>query len=129
MSFPASLSPVAVNACVDSCEELNVPNHAARKVDFLRHCRWVEYLGGRGDVAVRLLSVLEAAQLLTVSVDTVYGLCAAKQLRHERLGLRRGRIRIPVEAIDEYLQRVAVGVEEAVKPPPAAPLKLRHVSL
>jgi excisionase family DNA binding protein len=77
---------------------------------------------------MRLLSVREAASLLGVSADTIYGLCSAKRLRHERVGLRHGRIRIPEEAIEEYRRGATVGVEEAVEPPPP-PIRLRHVSL
>ena len=76
-----------------------------------------------------VLTVKKAAEQLGISPDTIYGLCAAKKLRHERIGLGRGRICIPEDAIEEYRKRVTVGVEEALKPPPPATLKLRHVSL
>jgi len=79
--------------------------------------------------AVSLLTVPEAARQLGLSADTVYGLCSARKLRHERVGLRGGRIRIPEEAIEEDRRRNTVGVEEAVKSPPPSPIRLRHVSL
>jgi excisionase family DNA binding protein len=75
-----------------------------------------------------VLSVKNAAALLGCSADTVYALCAARKLRHERVGLGRGRIRIPEDSIEEYRRRVTVGVEEATLPPPT-PIRLRHVSL
>lgn len=75
-----------------------------------------------------MLTVKAAAELLGCCVDTVYALCAARKLRHERIGLGRGRIRIPEESIEEYRRRVTVAAEEASVPPPS-PIKLRHVSL
>jgi hypothetical protein len=35
--------------------------------------------------------------------DVVYALCSDDRLRHVRLGLGRGTIRIPTDAVDEYL--------------------------
>jgi excisionase family DNA binding protein len=67
---------------------------------------------------MRMLTVGEAAECLGVSVSLVYALCARKMLRHERHGLRRGVIRIPEEALDEYRRSVTVHSEqEAVAPP------------
>ena len=79
---------------------------------------------------MRSYSVLEAAQELGISVGTVYGLCSARKIRHERHGLRRGTIRIPADAIDEYRRSVTVNAEQGSAPPPtvAAP-KLKHLSL
>jgi len=37
---------------------------------------------------------------------------AARKIRHERHGLRRGAIRIPEEALDEYRVRCTVDVGE-----------------
>jgi excisionase family DNA binding protein len=71
---------------------------------------------------MRRLSVAEAAKELGVSAGTVYALCAARKLRHERHGLGRGRIKIPEDALAEYRRSVTVGVErEAASPPPAPP--------
>ena len=53
---------------------------------------------------MKLLSVSEAAVELGVSENLVYGLCKRKKIRHERHGLGRGTIRIPQEALDEYLR-------------------------
>jgi excisionase family DNA binding protein len=69
---------------------------------------------------MRSFSVAEAARELGVSAGTVYGLCAARKLRHERIGLGRGRIKIPEDALVEYRQRVTVGVDQAASMPPSA---------
>lgn len=57
---------------------------------------------------MQMLTVKQAAERLGLSVSLVYALCAAKKLRHERHGLRRGTIRIPEDAIDEYHRSVTV---------------------
>lgn len=72
------------------------------------------------------LTVKQAAEELRVSVSLVYALCAARKLRHERIGLGRGVIRIPPEALDEYRRGRTVG--QAVAPPaPRQPVRLRHL--
>jgi excisionase family DNA binding protein len=71
-----------------------------------------------------MLTVKQAAQKLQCSAATVYQLCAAKMLRHARIGAGRGSIRIPEEAITEYLDRQMVAVSSPLSPPrPARPLK------
>ena len=77
-----------------------------------------------------LYTIREAADLLLVSPALVYALCASRKIRHERHGLKRGRIRIPQDALDEY--RRLQTVEAAAPPPPAtpeAPIKLKHLRL
>jgi excisionase family DNA binding protein len=56
----------------------------------------------------RLLTVAEAALMLNVSEATVRALVSRKLIRHERIGLGRGQIRIPIDAIEEYRQSRAV---------------------
>lgn len=56
---------------------------------------------------MKLFRVQEAAQKLEVSGRTVYELCATNRLRHLRIGVRRGTIRIPEDAIQEYLASAA----------------------
>jgi excisionase family DNA binding protein len=51
-----------------------------------------------------VLSVKQAAERLGVSMQTVYVLRAAHRLRHSRVGLSHGAIRIPEDAIAEYLK-------------------------
>ena len=67
-----------------------------------------------------LYSVKQAAALLSGSVALVYQLCARGALRHTRIGAPglRGRIRIPQDAIEEYLKEREVGTAKP-KPPPA----------
>ena len=61
-----------------------------------------------------------------VSVSLMYGLIAAKKVRHERHGLGRGTTRIPPEALDEYRRGCTVGRDE--KPPAARQkVRLRHL--
>jgi excisionase family DNA binding protein len=67
------------------------------------------------------MTVKEAAEKLGVSVATIYQLCAARKIRHERHGLRRGTIRISEDAIEEYRESVTTS-----PPPPAR--KLKHLT-
>lgn len=78
---------------------------------------------------MKLLSVSETAVELRLSENTVYGLCRARKLRHERHGLGRGKILIPEDAIAEYRRgvTVAAGGETAVKPPPTPRPAFRHL--
>jgi excisionase family DNA binding protein len=59
---------------------------------------------------MKLFTIKEAAEVLRVSPGTVYQLVTRKQLRHERIGLGRGKILIPEDAIEEYRQQHTVGV-------------------
>jgi excisionase family DNA binding protein len=79
---------------------------------------------------MRRYSVAEAARELGVSTSTVYGLCGRKRLRHERIGLGRGTIRIPQDGLEEYRGSVTVRVEQgaAPKPTPAPKVRLKHLS-
>lgn len=63
------------------------------------------------------LTVKEAAPVLRLSAASVYALCAAKKLRHQRVGIGRGKIVIPPDAITEYL---AKGTVKSTEPHPAA---------
>lgn len=62
-------------------------------------------------------TIKEAAPLLRLCPASVYALCAAKKLRHQRVGLGRGKILIPPEAIEEYLSK---GTVKSTEPHPAA---------
>jgi excisionase family DNA binding protein len=73
------------------------------------------------------MTVKEAAHRLNCSAETVYALCAAKLLRHSRIGLKRGRIFIAEEAIAEYLkqrERGGASMPTIIAPPPLKHLKL-----
>lgn len=65
------------------------------------------------------LTVKEAAPLMRVSAATVYALCAAKKIRHQRVGVGRGKILIPPDAVTEYLAKGTVPSADA--PPPRSP--------
>jgi excisionase family DNA binding protein len=76
---------------------------------------------------VVLYSVKQAAQKLACSVALVYQLCSKRLLRHVRIGVGRGKIVIPEEAIAEYLK----GREfDPIEPKPPSETKmgmpLRH---
>jgi excisionase family DNA binding protein len=58
---------------------------------------------------MRLFSVREAAERLSVPPSTVYGLCEAGELTHRRVGRGRGCIRFLEEDLQEYLERRKVG--------------------
>lgn len=71
---------------------------------------------------MKTYTVKTAAEELGISVALTYALVAAKKLRHERHGLRRGTIRIPEDAIEEYRRSVT---EEAVT---AGPRRFKHLT-
>ncbi len=58
------------------------------------------------------LTVKEAAPRLGLSAASVYALCAARKLRHRRVGVGKGKIVIPPDAIDEYLAQATVDSTE-----------------
>ena len=67
------------------------------------------------ETVMKLLKVKEAAERLGVSQALVYMLVAARKIRHQRHGLRRGAIRIPEDALAEYQARCTVDVGEAAE--------------
>ncbi len=71
-----------------------------------------------------MLTVKAAAERLGVSPSLVYALITARALEHVRVGLKRGVIRIPEAALDDYRRRHAVGVAEST-PASAEEVKLR----
>jgi excisionase family DNA binding protein len=70
-------------------------------------------------------STAEAAEKLGVSASTVYGLVASGKLKHSRVGVRRGVIRISEEQLAEYLQTA----EPLKVQLPASPVRLKHLRL
>ena len=80
---------------------------------------------------VAILTVREASLRLGVSAATVYGLCAACRLRHSRVGMGRGKIRIPEDAVDEYLKAREVGPRKPVPPllPRPRPVTLKYLDV
>lgn len=76
---------------------------------------------------MNLLTVKEAAARLGVSKGLVYALASGRKLRFVRVGHGRGRIRIPEDAVEEYLARSTFGIVEP-KPSPER-FRLKHLKL
>ena len=74
-----------------------------------------------------ILTVKDTASRLGVSPGLVYSLVAGRKLRFVRIGNGRGRIRIPEEAIGEYLARSTFAPQE--QRAPSGPVRLRHLRL
>jgi excisionase family DNA binding protein len=78
-----------------------------------------------------LLTVKEAASRLGISTATAYLLCDRRRpaIRHHRLGTTGETIRIPEDALAEYLARSTVA-PAAVPGPEATPRRpLRYIKL
>lgn len=75
-----------------------------------------------------MLTVKQAAGRLYVSVQTVYGLCAAGRLRHCRIGLGCGAIRINEAAVAEFLREAEVAPAPP-RPAAAARGQFKHVRI
>ncbi len=77
-----------------------------------------------------LLTVKEAAAELKVSPCVVYAMVTQRKLRYCRIGCGRGRIRIPDDAIGEYLERCTFGPKKPeAKPEPVPAFKLKHLRI
>jgi excisionase family DNA binding protein len=75
-------------------------------------------------------TVKKAAERLCVSTSTIYSLIAARQLEHVRVGLGRGVIRIPEEAIVAFEKRHAVPIADpSVTVVAPSKRRLRHLDL
>ena len=73
-------------------------------------------------------TVKEVAQLLSISAQAVYQFCTKKKLRHLRLGIGRGTLRIPASALEEFIAQSTVQADAPSEP--KAPLaKLKHLKL
>jgi excisionase family DNA binding protein len=71
-------------------------------------------------------SVAQAATRFGVSTATVYGLVAGSKLKHSRVGVRRGVIRISEEQLAEYLR---ISGAQLIAPASSPQLHLRHLNL
>jgi excisionase family DNA binding protein len=71
-------------------------------------------------------TVRQAADRLGVSEGTVYGLCTARKLGHIRLGVGRGTIRIPEEALEAFIKAATVQPGTPAAPPPPRQ-RLKHL--
>lgn len=76
-----------------------------------------------------MLTVAQAAERLGVSRALIYSLVSARKLRHERIGLKRGVIRIPDDALDEYRLTREVGVVAEVIKTERPRTRLEHIKL
>lgn len=66
---------------------------------------------------MRYLTVGEVAERLCVSKAAVYALCSrdGAAIRHLRLGAARTTIRIPAEALDEFISGATVEPSQAAE--------------
>lgn len=79
-----------------------------------------------------MLTVAEAAKRLGVGPQLVYQLVATRRIRFCRIGNGRGVIRIPEDAVAEYVSSVTVDAHSGPTTSPASPrrsVKLRHLHL
>ena len=60
----------------------------------------------------------QAAEKLGVKEGTVRALVASRRLRHCRIGTGRGVIRIPLDAVEEYIRSVTVAADPGPAPAP-----------
>ena len=74
-----------------------------------------------------MLTVAQAAERLGISSSLVYSLVAGRKLRYCRVGNGRGRIRIPEDAIDEYLARCTFDAQEETQIIRSRAPKLRNL--
>ncbi len=63
-------------------------------------------------------TVKEAAALLSISAQSVYKMCSQKKVRHLRLGIGRGTVRIPASALDDFIAQATVQPDEPAAPEP-----------
>ncbi len=77
-----------------------------------------------------LLTVKQTAEILGVSTGLIYAMVSARKIDHVRVGLGRGIIRIPEEAIEEYRKRNSVLAEDARRTEmPIMPPVLKHLKV
>jgi excisionase family DNA binding protein len=77
-----------------------------------------------------LLTVADAAKRLCCSPATVYALCTALKLRHARVGTGRGAIRVPTDAIEEYIASTMTGPSPKMpEPVRRGPLELSMLKI
>lgn len=84
---------------------------------------------GAASVSATHFDVREVAVALGVSVQTVYLLCAKKRLRHIRVGVGRGTIRVPADALQEYINGATVGPGQPTIIPQTKSVKAVHLRL
>jgi excisionase family DNA binding protein len=65
--------------------------------------------------AEKHFTVREVAERLRISLQAVYLLCSERKLRHLRLGVGRGTVRIPASALADFIAQATVQAEEPTK--------------
>jgi excisionase family DNA binding protein len=80
-----------------------------------------------GGILMANLTVKQVAELLAVSVESIYQLCAKRILAHIRIGAGRGTIRIPEESLKTYLMTAAIDAEETPAPKGREPGKSQQL--
>lgn len=75
------------------------------------------------EIISKNFTVREVAEQLGISAQSVYQLCATKKLAHLRLGVGRGTLRIPAQALNNFIKTVTVQSECPTAP--AVPM-LKH---
>ncbi len=84
---------------------------------------------GTASASATHYDVREVAAALGVSVQTVYLLCAKKRLRHIRVGVGRGTIRVPADALQEYIDGATVGPSQPTVVTQTKQVKAGHLRL
>lgn len=74
-----------------------------------------------------LLTVKQSAEYLSLSIGAMYELCRANKIRHHRMGVDGGTIRIAPDALDEYLLDCTREPATA-EPAPTVKLKRRRMT-
>lgn len=62
-----------------------------------------------------ILTAKQAADRLGVATATIYSLCGSRRLKHQRIGVGRGVIRIREEDLQAYSDGATVEAEEPVR--------------
>jgi excisionase family DNA binding protein len=71
-----------------------------------------------------ILTAKQAADRLGVATATIYSLCGSRRLKHQRIGVGRGVIRIQEEDLQAYSDGATVGLESDSSPDSS---QLRHI--
>jgi excisionase family DNA binding protein len=75
-----------------------------------------------------MLTVKTVAEKLAVSQATVYSLVASGRLRHCRVGLGRGAIRVSEDQLAEYI-RASEAAPTLPFPEPTRQVRLKHIKI
>lgn len=79
--------------------------------------------------SLRLLTVREAADQLSLSIASIYEMVRAGRLPAVRVGRRGGAIRIRPEDLEDFLQASSQQTQKQSAPRVARRVKLKHIRL